>query len=61
MPILVNPRYESFGHVRAAGALLDDAYEAACFVLHRGHSSRLAGEAKAAERVAESEIRPKLQ
>lgn len=53
MPILENPRLEAFAQARARGALLDDAYEAAGYVLNRGHSSRLAKRQDVAERLAE--------
>jgi hypothetical protein len=53
MPHLPNPRHESFAQARAKGARLDDAYEDAGFVLHRGHSSRLARRPEVAERIAE--------
>jgi hypothetical protein len=53
MPTLENPRYENFAQARAKGALLNDAYESAGFVPHRGHPSRLAYRAEVAERIAE--------
>jgi hypothetical protein len=53
MPVLPNPRYEAFCQARARGARLDDAYEDAGFVLHKGHSSRLARRPEVAERIAE--------
>jgi hypothetical protein len=53
MPALDNPRLEAFAQARAKGALLDDAYEAAGYVLARGHSSRLAKRQDVAERLAE--------
>ncbi len=53
MPILDNPRLEAFAQARARGALLDDAYESAGYVLNRGHSSRLAKRQDVAERLAE--------
>jgi hypothetical protein len=53
MPILENPRHEAFAQARASGALLNDAYERAGFVLHKGHPSRLAYKAEVAERIAE--------
>jgi hypothetical protein len=53
MPALRNPRYEAFAQARARGALLNDAYEGAGFVLHKGHPSRLAYRAEVAERIAE--------
>jgi hypothetical protein len=53
MPILENPRLEAFAQARARGALLDDAYEAAGYVLARGHSSRLAKRPDVAERLGE--------
>ncbi|MDB5480155.1 MAG: hypothetical protein JWO83_1208 [Caulobacteraceae bacterium] len=53
MPILENPRLEAFAQAGAKGALLDDAYEAAGYVLARGHSSRLAKRPEVADRLAE--------
>jgi hypothetical protein len=53
MPTLDNPRYEAFAQARAKGALLNDAYESAGFVPHRGHPSRLAYRAEVSERIAE--------
>ena len=53
MPTLNNRRYEAFAQARAKGALLNDAYEGAGFVLHKGHPSRLAYRAEVAERIAE--------
>ena len=53
MPTLNNRRYEAFAQARARGALLNDAYEGAGFVLHKGHPSRLAYRAEVAERIAE--------
>src|SRR5579863_2688144 len=53
MPLLENPRHETFAQARARGALLNDAYESAGFVLHKGHPSRLACRAEVAERIAE--------
>ena len=53
MPVLDNPRLEAFAQARAKGALLDEAYEAAGYVLNRGHSSRLAKRGDVAERLAE--------
>ena len=53
MPVLENPRLEAFAQARAKGALLDDAYEAAGYVLARGHSSRLAKRPDVADRLAE--------
>ncbi|HLZ85499.1 MAG TPA: hypothetical protein VKQ54_18195 [Caulobacteraceae bacterium] len=53
MPALENPRHETFAQARANGALLNDAYGSAGFVLHRGHPSRLANRAEVAERIAE--------
>jgi len=53
MPTLANRRYEAFAQARARGALLNDAYEGAGFVLHKGHPSRLAYRAEVAERIAE--------
>lgn len=60
MPTLTNPRYEAFAQARAKGALLNDAYESAGFVLHRGHPSRLAFRKEVAERIAElrAELKP---
>lgn len=60
MPTLKNPRYEAFAQARAKGALLNDAYEGAGFVLHRGHPSRLAFRTEVAERIAElrAELKP---
>jgi len=51
--MLENPRLEAFAQARARGALLDDAYESAGYVLNRGHSSRLAKRPEVAERLAE--------
>ena len=53
MPILKNARHEAFAQARARGARLDDAYEDAGFAPGRGHASRLAGQDKVAERIAE--------
>ena len=53
MPALTNRRYEAFAQARARGALLNDAYEGAGFILHKGHPSRLAYRAEVAERIAE--------
>ncbi len=53
MPLLKNPRHETFAQLRAKGALLDDAYEDAGFVPYKGHASRLARETAVAERIAE--------
>ena len=53
MPMLENPRLEAFAQARARGALLDDAYESAGYVLNRGHSSRLAKRQDVAERLGE--------
>lgn len=53
MPTLSNPRYEAFAQARARGALLDEAYEGAGFVLHKGHPSRLALRKEVADRIAE--------
>jgi hypothetical protein len=50
MPVLENPRHEAFAQARARGALLNDAYESAGFVLLKGHPSRLAYRAEVAER-----------
>jgi hypothetical protein len=56
MPTLENPRYEAFAQARARGVLLIDAYEAAGFVRHRGHPSRLALKDEVAERIAELRV-----
>ena len=53
MPVLTNARHEAFAQARAQGAMLDDAYEDAGFVLIRGHASRLASQPNVAERIAE--------
>jgi hypothetical protein len=53
MPTLGNPRHEAFAQARARGAFLNDAYESAGFVLHKGHPSRLAYRTEVAERIAE--------
>ena len=53
MSMLPNPRHETFAKARAKGALLDEAYEAAGFVLAKGHPSRLARRPEVAERIAE--------
>ena len=53
MPILENPRHEAFAQARAKGARLDDAYEAAGFVLIKGHPTRVARIAAVAARIAE--------
>jgi hypothetical protein len=53
MPTLNNRRYEAFAQARARGALLNDAYEGAGFMLHKCHPSRLAYRAEVAERIAE--------
>ncbi len=53
MPALANARHEAFSQYRAKGALLDEAFERAGFVLAKGHSSRLACRPEVAERIAE--------
>ena len=53
MPILQNPRHETFAQARAKGALLDDAYEDAGFSPGNGHASRLALRPEIAERIGE--------
>ena len=53
MPVLPNPRHESFAQARAKGARLDDAYEDAGFAPGNGHASRLALKTEIAERIAE--------
>jgi hypothetical protein len=53
MPILQNPRHETFAQARAKGALLDDAYEDAGFAPGNGHASRLALRPEVAERIGE--------
>jgi hypothetical protein len=53
MPVLKNHRHEAFAKARAKGALLDEAYDAAGFVIARGHASRLAKRPEVAERLAE--------
>ena len=53
MPLLKNPRHESFAQARAKGALLDDAYEDAGFAPGHGHGSRLADRPEVAERIGE--------
>jgi hypothetical protein len=53
MPALRDPRHEAFAQARAKGARLDDAYEAAGYVLAKGHSSRMAARPEVAERIAE--------
>jgi hypothetical protein len=59
MPTLTNLRHEAFAQARAKGARLDEAFEAAGFVLIRGHSSRLARRPDVAERIAElRELKP---
>lgn len=52
MPTLANHRYEAFAQACAKDALLNDAYESAGFVPHRGHPSRLAYRTEVAERIA---------
>ena len=59
MPTLINPRHEAFAQARAKGVRLDEAFEAAGFVLIKGHSSRLARRPDVAERIAElRELQP---
>ena len=53
MPLLQNPRHETFAQARAAGALLEDAYEAAGFVPGLNHASRLARTPEVAMRIGE--------
>ena len=53
MPALTNARHEAFAQHRARGALLDEAFERAGFVLAKGHSCRLARQPEVAERIAE--------
>src|SRR5580693_8917479 len=59
MPNLTNLRHEAFAQARAKGARLDEAFEAAGFVLIKGHSSRMARRPDVAERIAElRELKP---
>lgn len=53
MPLLQNRRHEVFARVRANGARLDEAYEAAGYVPGRHHGSRLARMPAVAARIAE--------
>jgi hypothetical protein len=53
MPILQNPRYETFAQARAKGALLEDAYELAGYVPGNSHASKLAQRPEVAERIGE--------
>jgi len=53
MPALEHSRYEAFCVARAGGAALEEAYEDAGFVPHRGHAGRLMMRPEIAERIAE--------
>ena len=53
MPLLQNPRHEAFAQARVAGALLEDAYEAAGFAAGLNHASRLARTPEVAQRIGE--------
>ena len=53
MPILSNPRHETFAQARAKGARLEDAYEDAGFSPGNGHASRMAKLDMIADRIAE--------
>jgi hypothetical protein len=53
MPVLKNPRHETFAQLRAKGAGLEDAYEDAGFAPYKGNASRLASQDLVAERIAE--------
>jgi phage terminase small subunit len=53
MPVLPNPRHESFAQARAQGKSADDAYQAAGFRPHRGNAHRLSTNESIKRRVAE--------
>jgi len=53
MPQLQNHRYEIFARVRANGARLEEAYQAAGFVAGHKHASRLARNPEVAQRIGE--------
>ena len=53
MPVLQNPRHESFAQLRAKGALLNDAYEDAGFTPDKANASRMAHRREVADRIAE--------
>ena len=53
MPVLPNPRHESFAQARAAGKSADEAYAAAGFRPHRGNAHRLSTNESVKRRVRE--------
>lgn len=53
MPVLPNPRHESFAQARATGKSADDAYAQAGFRPHRGNAHRLSTNESVKRRVAE--------
>ena len=53
MPILKNPRHESFAHELSKGKTADEAYRAAGYKPDRGHASRLAANGNICARLAE--------
>jgi hypothetical protein len=57
MPILQNPRHESFAQYRAHGAPLELAYGQAGYRPDSGHASRLARRPEVAARIVEVRAR----
>lgn len=57
MPILANPRHERFAQALASGKCASEAYVSAGYKPDDGHASRLAGNGKVSERVAELQQR----
>lgn len=53
MPILPNPRHESFAHYRAKGKTVDEAYQLAGFKPHRGNAHRLSTNESVRRRIEE--------
>lgn len=53
MPILPNPRHESFAHALAKGKTADEAYAQAGYKPHRGNASRMSANESVRARVAE--------
>lgn len=53
MPVLPNPRHETFAQERAKGKSIDEAYQAAGFRPHRGNAHRLSTNESVKRRVTE--------
>src|SRR4051794_27926780 len=53
MPTLINPKWERFAQARAAGETASRAYVTAGFKPNDSHASRLDGNGKVRERIAE--------